>query len=163
MDERYRSKGPLIAGIVVAGIILMCLMLCFMGALGNMFLRSSAQVVAPVAPPAIGEDAAQPQVYHGPWIGVRTGAGVLGWFALGAVFFFGLLLLLGIGRFVLGPRRCAPLHGGLHPADKRWKGQPHPWGPRSWHGHGGEWQEGEDSARGGTPADDEDLAQDGAG
>ena len=63
-------------------------------------------------------------------------------------------LLLGVGRFVLGPRRCAPPHGGLHPAGKGWKGHRHPWGPWGWHAHGEEWQEGDD------PDADEDLAYD---
>jgi hypothetical protein len=155
MDERYRRKGPLFLGAAVAGIIFLCVTLCFLGALGTMFLRSSSSVVAPVPPPAIGEGAAQPQVYSGPWIGVRTGAGVLGHLAFGAVLFFGILLLLGIGRFVLGPRRCALPHGGPHPAGKRWKDHPHPWGPWGWHAHGREWRERDESVREEPPLDDD--------
>ena len=145
MDERYRRKGPLVAGAVVAGIIFLCVTLCFVGALGTMFLRSSAGVVAPVPPPAIGEDAAQPQVYYGPWGGGRSGIGLLGFLGFGAVLFFGILLLLGVGRFVLGPHRCGP-HGVRHPDGKRWKGHHPPWGPWGWHAHGSEWQEREEAA-----------------
>ena len=135
MDERYRRKGPLVVGAVMAGIIFLCVTLCFMGALGTMFLRSSAGPVAPAPPAAIEEGAAQPQLYYGPWIGGRTGIGALGHLlGFGAVLFFGILLLLGIGRFVLGPRRCAP-------AGKGWKGHRHPWGPWGWHAHGEKWQE----------------------
>ena len=116
MDERYRRKGPLVAGAVVAAIIFLCVTLCFMGALGTMFLRSSAVVVPQVQPPAGGEGVVPPQVYHGPWGGGRGGFGVLGLLGFGAVLFFGLLLLLGVGRFVLGPRRCGaawrPAPGG---------------------------------------------------
>ena len=158
MDETYRRKGPLVAGAVVAGIIFLCVTLCFAGALGTMFLRSSAGVVAPVAPPAIGEDAAQPQVYYGPWSGGRTGMGVLGHLAFGAILFFGILLLLGVARFVLGPRHCAPLHGGLHPDGKRWKNHPRSWGPWGWHAHGREWQERGESAGEEPGPEDEDLA-----
>ena len=147
MDEKYRRKGPLVVGAVMAGILFLCVTLCFMGALGTMFLRSSAVPAPPAPPPVIGEDAAQPQVYYGPWIGGRTGAGVLGHLAFGAVLFFGILLLLGVARFVLGPRSCRP-----HPAGKGWKGQRHPWGPWGWHAHGKEWQEGEDSEADEDPA-----------
>jgi hypothetical protein len=154
MDERFRRKGPLVAGAVVAAIIFLCVTLCFMGALGTMFLRSSAVVVPQVQPPAGAEGVVPPQVYHGSWGGGRSGVGVLGFLGFGAVMFFGILLLLGVGRFVLGPRRCAPPHGGLHPAGKGWKGHRHPWGPWGWHAHGKEWQEGDD------PDADEDLAYD---
>ena len=161
MDERFRRKGPWVAGAVVAAIIFLCVTLCFMGALGTMFLRSSAVVVPQVQPPASGEGVVPPQVYHGPWGGGRSGVGVLGLLGFGAVLFFGLLLLLGVGRFVLGPRRCGP-----HPAGKGWKGHPHPWGPWGWHARGKEWQEGDSPARAQDPAgtqvpvDDEDLAYD---
>jgi hypothetical protein len=161
MDERYRRKGPLVAGAVVAGIIFLCVTLCFVGALGTMFLRSSAGVVAPVSPPASGEGAAQPQVYYGPWAGGHGGVGFLGLLGFGAVLFFGVLLLLGIGRFVLGSHRCGP-HGVRHPADKRWKEHPHPWGPWGWHARGREWQEREEAAGEEPPLEDEDLAYGGA-
>jgi hypothetical protein len=68
--------------------------------------------------------------------------------------------LLGVGRFVLGPRRCGP-HGRLHPAGKRWKGHPHSWGPWGWHAHGREWQEREEAA-GEEPPLDDDSAYEGA-
>ena len=152
MDERYRRKGPLVVGAVVAGIIFLCVSLCFMGALGTMFLRSSAPVALQVQPPAGAEGIVPPQVYHGPGGGGRGGFGVLGLLGFGAVLFFGILLLLGVGRFVLGPRRCGP-----HPAGKGGKGRPHPWGPWGWHAHGKEWQEDEEDA-----VPDEDPAYDGA-
>ena len=161
MDERYRRKGPLVAGAVMAGIIFLCVTLCFLGAVGTMFLRNSAVPVPQVQPPAGAEGVVPPQVYHGPWIGVRTGAGVLGHLAFGAVLFFGILLLLGVARFVLGPRRCALPHGGPHPAGKRWKGHPHPWGPWGWHVRDREWQEREGSA-GEEPPLDDDMAYEGA-
>jgi len=160
MDERYRRKGPLFLGAAVAGIIFLCVTLCFLGALGTMFLRSSAGVVAPV-PPAIGEGAAQPPVYYSPWVGGHGSVGLLGLLGFGAVLFFGVLLLLGIGRFVLGPRRCGA-HGWRHPAGKRWKDHPHPWGPWGWHAHGREWQERDESA-GEEPPLDDDTAYEGAG
>ena len=160
MDEKYRRKGPLVVGAVMAGILFLCVTLCFMGALGTMFLRSSAMPAPPAPPPAIGEDAAQPQLYYGPWIGGRTGVGVLGHLAFGAVLFFGILLLLGVARFVLGPRRCGP-HAGRHPAGKGWKGHPHPWGPGGWHTRG-KWQEGVESGGAEDLADDEDTAYHGA-
>lgn len=162
MDERYRRKGPLVAGAVVGGIIFLCVTLCFVGALGTMFLRSSAGVVAPVSPPAIGEGAAQPQVYYGPWIGGRTGVGVLGHLAFGAILFFGILLLLGVARFVLGPRHCAPLHGVRHPDGKRWKDHPRSWGPWGWHAHGREWHERGESGEEEPGPEDEDQAFGGA-
>jgi hypothetical protein len=161
MDERYRRKGPLVAGAVVGGIIFLCVALCFVGALGTMFLRSSAGVVAP-APPAVGEGAAQPQVYYGPWGGGRSGIGLLGFLGFGAVLFFGILLLLGVARFVLGPRHYARAHGGLHPDGKRWKDHPHPWGPWGWHAHAREWQERRESAAEEPPLEDEDPAYGGA-
>ena len=154
MDERYWRKGPLVAGAVVAAIIFLCVTLCFMGALGTMFLRNSAPVVPQVQPPAGAEGIVPPQVYHGPWGGGRSGVGVLGFLGFGAVMFFGILLLLGVGRFVMGPWRCTPPHGGRHPAGTGWKGHRHPWGPWGLHAHGKEWQEGD------APADDEDLAYD---
>ena len=146
MDERYRRKGPLVAGAVVAGMIFLCVTLCFMGALGTMFLRSSAVSVPQVQPPANAEGVVPPQVYHGPWGGGRSGIGLLGFLGFGALLFFGILLLLGVGRFVLGPRRCGP-----RPAGEGWKGHPHSWGPWGWHAHSRERRETEGLE------DDEDL------
>jgi hypothetical protein len=151
MDERVRSKGPWIAAAAVGGVIFLCIALCLVGALGTMFLRSSTGVVAPVQPPAIREGAAQPQFYYSPWIGARTGMGVLGLLAYGAVLFFGLLLLLGIGRFVLVPWRCRP-----HTAGGKWKGRPHPWGARGWHAHKHAWHEGGEPVGSTRSADDQD-------
>lgn len=153
MDERFRSKGPWIAAVAVGGIIFLCVALCLLGALGTMFLRSSTGVVAPVQPPAIEEGAAQPQLYYGPWIGARTGMGVLGLLAFGAVLVFGLLLLLGIGRFVHMPWRCSPNAVG-----GKWRGRPHPWGPRGWHAHGQAWHEGREPVDSTETADDRDRA-----
>ena len=147
MDERYRRKGPLVVGAVMAGILFLCVTLCFMGALGTMFLRSSAMPVPQVQPPASAEGAVPPQVYLGPWDGGRSGIGLLGVLGFGAVLFFGILLLLGVARFVLGPRPCRP-----HPAGKGWKGHRHPWGPWGWHAQGKEWQEGESSEGDEDPA-----------
>jgi hypothetical protein len=153
MDERFRSKGPWIAAAAVGGIIFLCVTLCLLGALGTMLLRSSTGVVAPVQPPAIEEGAAQPQLTYGPWIGARTGMGVLGHLAFGAVLFFGLLLLLGIGRFVLVPWRRSPNAVG-----GRWKGHPHPWGPHGWHAHGKAWHEGGEPLGSTGSAEDQDQA-----
>jgi len=122
-----------------------------------MFLRNSAQVVPPVQPPAIGEDAGQPQLYYGPWFGARTGPGVLGHLAVGAVMVFGLLLMLGIGRFVMGPRRCGP-----HATGGKWKGHPHPWGPRRWHAHGEGPCEGDEPPESQETPDDSNTAYEGA-
>lgn len=151
MDERFRSKGPWIAAAAVGGIIFLCVTLCLLGALGTMFLRSSTGVVVPVQPPTIGENAAQPQVYYGPWIGARTGMSVLGHLAFGAVLFFGLLVLLGIRRFVFAPWRCSPnAMGG------KWKGHHHPRGPRDWHAHWKAWQEGGEPVGPTGSADDQE-------
>jgi hypothetical protein len=76
--------------------------------------------------------------------------GVLGLLGFGAVMIFGLFLLLGIGRFVLGPWRCSPSTAG-----GRWKGHPHPWGPSGWHARGKRSYEAEKPAGSEQPATDE--------
>ena len=154
MDERFRSKGRWVAVAAVAAIIFLCVTLCFLGVLGTMFMRHSAAAVPHVQAPAGGEGAAVPQVFVGP-AGGHTGLGLLGLLGFGALLFFGLLLLLGVGRFVLGSRRCGP-----HATGGRWKGHPHPWGPRGWHGK--MWQEGEEPDAPQEPPDDSDTAYEGA-
>jgi hypothetical protein len=160
MDERYRNKGVWIAVAAVAAIIFLCVTLCFLGALGTAFMRSGAVVAPQIQLPAGGEGVVPPQVYHGPWGGGRSGMGLLGLFGFGAVLLFGLLLVLGIGRLVLGPRHCAPPHGGPHPMGTKWKDHFHAWGPRAWHTHGKEWREGGEPTESQDPMDDQDLAYD---
>jgi hypothetical protein len=130
MDERFQSRRAWVAVVAVGSILFLCVALCFLAALGTMFLHNSTAAVPQVQAPAGGEGAAVPQVYYGHW-GGRTGVGLLGFLGLGAVLFFGLILLLGMGRFVLGPR-----HWGPNAAGGKWKDHPHAWYPRRWHGHG---------------------------
>jgi hypothetical protein len=129
MDERFQSKRTWVAVVAVGSILFLCVALCFLAALGTMFLHNSTAVVPQVQVPAGGEGAAVPQVYYGHW-GGRTGIGLLGFLGLGAVLFFGLLVLLGIGRFVHRPWRCSPNAVG-----GEWKDHRHAWYPRHWHGH----------------------------
>ncbi len=156
MDNRFRSRRSWVAVAAVGGVIFLCVTLCFLGALGMMFLRNSAAVVPQVQLPAGGEGAAVPQVHFGHW-GGHTGVGLLGVLGFGAVMVFGLLLILGIGRFMIGPRRCGP-----HATGGKWKGHPHPWGPGRWHAHGeGPCEEDEPPESQETP-DDSNTAYEGA-
>ncbi len=156
MDERFQGKRPWVAVVAVGGILFLCVALCFLAALGTMFLRNSTAVVPQVQVPAGGESAAVPQVYYGHW-GGRTGIGLLGFLGLGAVLFFGLLLLLGIGRFVHRPWRCSPdTVGG------KWKEHPHPWYPRHRHGHGRGWYGSDEPAESQEEADKGSHTQEGA-
>ena len=149
MDERFRSRRTWVAAAVVGGIIFLCVTLCFLGALGTMFLRNSAAVVPQVQPPVGGEGAAVPQVYYGHW-GGHSGMGVLGLLGFGAVLIFGLFLLLGIARFVLRPWHCSPSAVG-----GKWKDHPHPWGPWGWHTRGKRSHRDDGPAGSEEPATDE--------
>ena len=156
MDERFQSKRPWVAAVVVGSILFLCVALCFLAALGTMFLHNSTAVVPQVQVPAGGEGAAVPQVYYGHG-GGRTGIGMLGFLGLGAVLLFGLILLLGIGRFLHRPWRCSPnAVGGT------WKDQPHPWHPRHWHGHGRGSYGSDEPAGSQETADEGNQAQEGA-
>jgi hypothetical protein len=170
MDERFRDKRIwAIAGVV--GIIFLCLMLCGMGAMATMFMRSSTGFATVPQIPALPAEgaAAPPQVYHGPGgAGPFGGGGLFGFltFGIGMLFkllFLGLILLLVVGlvrRLFWGPRywgphrRWARYHGPHKPGagppghrppgGKEWKDKAHAWGPWAWHWCGEPWEEGDE-------------------
>jgi hypothetical protein len=155
MDERFYGNKRWI-GLGALAIIFLCVMLCALGALGTMFMRSApAYAPAPYVQPEVEEGAAPPATYydgHGP-LGMgthgRTGFfGVIG-AGIGMLFklaFFGLLLLLLLGlvkRIFWGPRYWGHRHwgppGGKPPTGKdweEWKRKHRAWGPWAWHCHG---------------------------
>ncbi|MGD9047263.1 MAG: hypothetical protein PVF77_04370 [Anaerolineae bacterium] len=156
MDERFQDRRIwAIAG--VAGVIFLCLMLCGMGALATMFLRSGTGLVTvPQVPAPPAEAGAVPQVYYGP-----GGGGLFGFLTYGLGMFFklmflGLILLLAFGlvkRILWGPRHWGPHRRWAHyygphkhrhgpPGGKEWKGRAHPWGPWAAHWCGEPWEEG---------------------
>ena len=171
MDELYKRRGLWI-GLAALGFIFLCVMLCVLGAFFSITSRSGVMVGAlpQAAPPAGGESVAPPAVqYYSPGpVGIHRHGGFHPFSILMKLFFFGLLLLLGIGllkRIFWGPRRWAHYHrwahqggkppAGMWPKDKQGKHPPHPaWGPWAWHAHGACWGPEDTSAdTGDAPAD----------
>jgi hypothetical protein len=128
MDERFRGRGLWI-GLGALAILLLCLLMCGMGA-----MLAGPRGTVYVQPPAGGEGAVVAPVYHGygPFGFILAGVGFL--FKLA---FFGLLLLLGLGlvkRILWGHRCWAPPPGWKGPEGEEGKGSVYTaWGPWAWH------------------------------
>jgi hypothetical protein len=150
MDEHYRGKRIWIGAGALA-IILLCVMVCGLGAMAMVAGRSGP--VYGVQPPTGEGSAVPPQATygHGPLgMGRYGGFGPFGiiFFGIGLLFkllFFGLILLVLLGvarRLFWGHGPWGAHYWGRPPAGKEWKGRPHaPWGPWAWHCHGGPWEQ----------------------
>jgi hypothetical protein len=156
-------------GLGFLALVLLCVMLCALGAFFTMAARPGPTYVQPL--PEGGEEGgapAPPVAQYGPvGYGYHSGAGPLGivGFGIGLLFkllFFGLLLLLGLGlikRLFWGRHHYVPYPGRPPDAGPGWKGrdrQPHR-GPWAWHPHWGPWApetEGEKSAAEGVDEDE---------
>lgn len=154
MDERFRGKQGWIA-LAVIGFVVLCLMV-WGGAVMAMFLARPGPVA--IQPPASVEGVVPAVPYYGYG---HFGGGLLGIASFGLslvfkLFFFGLLMLLGLGlvrRLFWGHHYgCGP-HGG-----KAWKGKYHHpyWGPWAGHPHPRHGQpegqaEGNEGDEGGEP------------
>jgi hypothetical protein len=144
MDEYFgKHKGWI--GLGALAIILLCVMMCALGAFFMLATRSGPAygVVPQVQAPAGEEGAAPPAVtyyHHGP-LGMGRGGAFSPFGFLFKLLFGGLILLLLFGlvmRLFWGRRHWAPYYQGKPP--KEWKGKPHGmWGPWAWHHHGGPW------------------------
>jgi hypothetical protein len=175
MDERFRGKRFWIGAGALA-IILLCVMLCGLGAFTMLAMQSGPAhgTVPYVQAPSVEEGSGPPAIQHySPdpigRLGYASPFGfVLG--AVGALFklaFFGLLLLVGLGlvkRLFWGPRHWGYRHWGPHypgkpPEGKEWKaGHRDVWGPWAWHCHGGPWRSEDELADEGSGPDETESA-----
>jgi hypothetical protein len=140
MDERLRGRGLWI-GLGGLAIVFLCVLVCGLGALAFLGVRSGPVYVPPAA--GAGGGTVAPGYYYAP-----VGAGLLGSLGTGIsllfrFLLFGLLLLLVLRLFrhLFWGRRAWRMHAWPQPPEGReGQGQEYAaWGPWAWHRHYRGW------------------------